>query len=90
MDGAMGAFKATAQTALAFPALLWFIVRIKNWKGQGVFADGLMTSLFVALYLAPYALMVSDPRYRLPLDVFMILDLASLRWGSMPKNEVAS
>jgi len=74
---AVGMLKFTLQTLIACPIVFWACIRLRlAGRARG---DVFLLSI-LALYLLPHLLTVADPRYRLPMDVLLILD-ASLCLG---------
>jgi hypothetical protein len=81
---AEGIGKVLLQSVLALPVLVWLLVALKSrahWD-----TTHYLFLPFLALYVAPFALTNSDPRFRLSLDVSFLLDavrrLASLSLGT--------
>jgi len=68
-----GALKILA--ALAFP--LWLLAFL-SWPHPGGSTARLVVALMVACYIVPFLLTVSSPRFRVPLDFFLWMDLGAI------------
>jgi 4-amino-4-deoxy-L-arabinose transferase-like glycosyltransferase len=67
------------QTLLALPALVWTLLRLSRWHRplyNCTLNSAGVVGLAAVLYVLPFALTNSDPRFRLPLDLIFILDIA--------------
>jgi hypothetical protein len=65
--------EALAQALVALPLLLW----LAAWCGDASYRQSRHGRIFVALvvlFLVPFALTNSDPRFRLPLDIAFLLE----------------
>jgi hypothetical protein len=64
------------QILLALPFPLWLIARLVVRKTIG-WMNGLPTVPIAAIYIIPFLLTNGDPRFRLPLDILMIVDIST-------------
>lgn len=67
---------AALQILLALPFPLWVITRAALRKTIG-WINGLPTVPIAAIYIIPFLLTNADPRFRLPLDILMIVDISA-------------
>jgi len=63
------------QTVIALPIVIWMFTRILCRRIVG-FWNGPMGLPFTLIYIVPFVLISSDPRYRMPLDMVLTLDIA--------------
>jgi len=63
------------QTILALPFPVWAAIRIR--RGRAIaWRSPLRPGIIIFLYLAPFFFLSTDPRYRLPLDLLLVIDTA--------------
>jgi hypothetical protein len=65
--------EVAAQTIVALPVILWLIA----WLGDARYRAsrrGRIALAFAGLFVLPFALTNSDPRFRLPLDIVFLLE----------------
>ncbi len=70
-------WEAAAQTVVALPLVLWLIA----WGGDARYRAsrrGRVVLAVAVLFVIPFALTNSDPRFRLPLDVVFLLESATV------------
>ncbi len=65
------------QTLLATPALIWMVLRLRT-RRHIRWDAGLYGVLLLPMYLLPFVLTYSEPRYRWPIDVLLLLEAAYL------------
>ena len=63
------------QTVLSLPIVIWAVMRAVTWRIVSIW-DGVMAIPVGFLYLIPFVLTTADPRYRLSLDVLLLIDVA--------------
>ncbi|MBV8167164.1 MAG: hypothetical protein JO021_10250 [Alphaproteobacteria bacterium] len=71
------AWEAAAQTVVALPLVLWLIA----WAADARYRASRRCRIVLAialLFVIPFALTNSDPRFRLPLDVVFLLESATV------------
>jgi hypothetical protein len=71
------AYEAAAQTVVALPLVLWLIA----WSGARGYRTSRRGGVIVAvalLFVLPFALTNSDPRFRLPLDIVLLLEAVTV------------
>ncbi len=61
------------QTIIALPIIIWLYIFVKNQENIFPYHNTIFF-LFVFLYILPFIITTSDPRYRLPLDTLFIID----------------
>ncbi len=61
------------QTIMVLPVIIWLYIYLKNPENFFTYHNTIFF-LFVFLYILPFVLTTSDPRYRLPLDAIFIID----------------
>jgi hypothetical protein len=70
-------WEAAAQTIIALPLVLWLIA----WGGDARYRAsrrGRIVLAFAVLFVAPFVVTNSDPRFRLPLDLVFLLESATV------------
>jgi hypothetical protein len=72
-------FFYVAQVVMALPVLAWLFLQFRT-RRTDVF-KGLAAPVVAAFYVLPFSLLYADPRYRLPLDILLILDCTVLAAG---------
>jgi hypothetical protein len=64
------------QTILALPVFIWLLVRLHCCYQVSAHQPSMIIPLVAMLYIVPFILIGPDPRYRLPIDIILILDSA--------------
>ena len=67
----------SAQLALCLPVLIWSSRLVIAWR-EGMRADCFRRAMFVTLFILPFLVTNSDPHYRVPLDIWMLIDAGLL------------
>jgi len=67
--------EAALQMILALPFIIWIIAVRRNTSLFG-WQRALCSIVFMLLYVLPFVVTNSDPRYRMPLDIWFIMDIA--------------
>jgi hypothetical protein len=70
-------FDVLVQVLLSFPVLAWTGCLVIAFRA-GMRNDILRRLIFVSLFVLPFVLTNADPHYRLPLDIWFLIDLALL------------
>lgn len=74
---------SAAQAVLSLPVFVWLFFRLKD---RSLFSFRPPWAFWIVfLYLLPCLLTNADPRYRLPVDIFFILDIGFVLSVSIPR-----
>ena len=76
--------KIIAQTFMALPFFLWLLT-IAFVSGRGISVKSNLIPAIVFFYFLPFILTNADPRFRLPVDAVIILDIV-YRLSLLNKN----
>jgi hypothetical protein len=71
------ALEAAAQAVVALPIVLWLIAWSADPRYRASRRGRIMVAVLL-LFVAPFALTNSDPRFRLPLDVVLLLECVTV------------
>ena len=81
----IASFNGLGKCLVALPALLFFAALVSPGRPAFNSDDRLLLAVEL-MYIAPFLITNSDPRFRTPLDVLLLLHLASLIYRRCPRS----